>query len=93
MTIPYESVKKKWEKDPKFLKEYELLKPEFDLAETLIRARLQSHLSQKEVAERMKTSQSTIARLESGQHNISLNTIRRYVQAIGRSIRIDISPV
>src|SRR5260370_15752529 len=43
-----------------------------------------SGLSQADVAERMQTSQSAIARLESGQHDAQVSTLARY--AAGRPI-------
>ncbi len=56
MTIPFEETRKKWFKDPAFLKEYEALEPEFRMAQELIKARSQAGLSQKDVAKRMGTS-------------------------------------
>jgi transcriptional regulator with XRE-family HTH domain len=67
MTIPLAVLKEKWMKDPAFKTEYDRLAPEFAIAAELIRARLRARLSQEELAERMGTSQSAIARLESGQ--------------------------
>lgn len=93
MTLSYETLKKKWLQDPDFKKEYDALKPEFEIARVLIEARFKSHLSQKQVAEKMKTTQSVIARLESGQQNVSINTLRRYAKAVGRNIKIEITPL
>ena len=87
MTIPFTELRKKWEKDPDFRKEYESLQPEFQLARVLIEARAKSGLSQREVAERMGTSQPTVARLESG-HKPSLKTLERYAAAVGMKIEI-----
>jgi transcriptional regulator with XRE-family HTH domain len=44
-------------------------------------------LSQTEVAARMGTSQSAVARLESGQVDARLSTLSRYAQAVESSIR------
>ena len=40
-------------------------------------------MSQAQVAERMGTTQSTVARLESGRHPPSLRTVQRFAQAVG----------
>jgi len=93
MTMPYDTISQKWESTPAFKKEFDALKPEFEVAKVLIEARLKSRLSQKEVAAKMHTTQSVVARLESGQQNVSLNTLRRYVTAIGRKIKIEINPI
>ena len=87
MTIPFTELRKKWKKDPDFRKEYESLQPEFQLARVLIEARAKSGLSQREVAERMGTSQPAVARLESG-HKPSLKTLERYAAAVGMKIEI-----
>lgn len=69
--------------DPDTRREYEALGPEFAIARELIGARTRAGLSQAEVAERMGTSQSTIARLESGRTRPSLRTLDRYANATG----------
>ena len=70
-----------------FVKSTNRCKPEFKLARVLIEARAKSGLSQREVAERMGTSQPTVARLESG-HKPSLKTLERYAAAVGMKIEI-----
>jgi DNA-binding XRE family transcriptional regulator len=67
MTIPFEKFKARLLANPKVKAEYDALAPEFEIAAELLRARLRAGLSQAELAARMRTSQSTIARLESGQ--------------------------
>jgi len=53
------------------------------LAEELVGHRLALGLSQTEVAARMGTSQSAVARLESGASDIRLSTLERYAAAVG----------
>ena len=81
---------KQWMKDPKFRKEYKALEDEFDLASTLIAARTHAGLSQRELAERMKTSQSFVARLESGTVTPTWETLNRYARATGTRLRIEL---
>lgn len=69
--------------DPKTRTEYEALETEYALARELIAARTRAGLSQEQVAERMGTSQSTVARLESGRALPSLRTLERYARATG----------
>ena len=68
MTIPFEELKVRLLADPEVKREYDALAPEFEISAELLRARLRAGLSQSELAARMSTSQSAIARLESGQH-------------------------
>lgn len=74
-------------KNPEFKKEYDALEPEFALARELFRARGKAKLSQAQVAKRMGTSQSAVARIESGR-TPSLTSLRRYAKAVGRKLEI-----
>ena len=54
----------------------------------LVDARQKLGLSQTEVAARMGTSQSAVARLESGDGDVRLSSLQRYADALGRDLRI-----
>lgn len=90
MTIDVETWLKKKLKDPKFRAEYDRLEPEFTLARELIGARLKAKLTQAQVAKRMGTSQSAVARIESGR-TPSLTSLRKYARAVGRKVEIKLS--
>ena len=79
-----------WMEDPKYREQYEGLEEEFSIARALISARAHAKLTQSEVAKRMKTTQSVVARLESGAGNPSVETLRRYAMATGSRLRIDL---
>ncbi len=57
-----------------------------DLSAELVSRRLSAGLSQTEVATRMGTSQSAVARLESGECDVRLSTLERYAAAVGLAI-------
>ncbi len=63
-----------------------------ELIEELVRARRQSELSQTEIAARMGTSQSAVARLESGELDARLSTLERYAAALGRTVDWQVRP-
>lgn len=92
MGIPVKRIKKRWMKEPGFKEGYDALEEEFSLASMLIEARTRARLSQAELAKRMGTSQSTIARLESGTAKPSLSTLERFAQATGTRVRVSIEP-
>jgi DNA-binding XRE family transcriptional regulator len=92
MTIPYKQYREDALKNPKIRAEFDTHHVEFEIANQLIEARIKSKMTQKEVAEKMKTTQSVIARLESGERLPSLSTILRYVEAINRKITLNILP-
>jgi DNA-binding XRE family transcriptional regulator len=77
-------------KEPVYSQEYNQQEQEFSFARVLIQARIRSGLTQKEVAERMGTTQSVIARMESGKPLPSLRSIQRYAHATGTKIRISL---
>lgn len=63
--------------------EYDAMADEFSMARELIAARSRAGLTQGEVAQRMGTTQSVIARLESGRRAPSMRSVQRYAQAVG----------
>ncbi len=91
MSIPFEKLKARLLANPKVKAEYEALAPEFKIAGEMLRARQRAGLSQAQLAQRMGTSQSTIARLESGQTLPSTKTLLRYAEATGSKFRVRLS--
>ena len=84
--------KKQLMKDPEFRKEYEALEPEYKLASDLIRLRLSKGLTQEELARKVHTRQSAIARLESAGSLPSLSTVKRVAEALDADLDIVIRP-
>jgi DNA-binding XRE family transcriptional regulator len=80
MTIQFDKLKARLLANPRVKAEYDALAPEFEIAAELLRARLRAGLSQAELAARMGTSQSTIARLENGHTLPSTKTLLRYAR-------------
>ena len=69
---------------------YDELAEEFEFLDEVLKARAKAGLTQAEVAERMGTTQSAVARLESGsaKHSPSLATLQRYAQALGYRVEV-----
>jgi predicted transcriptional regulator len=74
-------------KNPRFKKEYDALEEEYALIRELLDARARAKLTQAQVAKRMGTSQSAVARMESG-HAPSMASLRKYAKATGSKIKI-----
>lgn len=83
---------KKWLRDDDYRREYDALEEEFALASALIAARSRAGLTQEELAEKMDTSQSAIARMESGRTIPSGSTLKRFARATGTRLRITFEP-
>ncbi|MFH1561240.1 MAG: helix-turn-helix transcriptional regulator [Patescibacteria group bacterium] len=74
--------------NPKFKKALEETRLEYDIARTVIRARIKNKLTQKELAKKLKTQQSVVSRIENAQTTASLSFLRRLASALGGSLEI-----
>jgi DNA-binding XRE family transcriptional regulator len=78
--------------DPAFGAAYDALEDEFAALAALLRARKDAGLTQADVAERMGVSQPVLARIESSlgsrKHSPSLATLRKYADACGKKLVI-----
>lgn len=82
-TYKYHDLLTKELKNSNFKKEYDSLEKEFLLAKEIITLRKFNNLTQKQLAEKVGTSQPAIARIESGNYkNISLSLLRRVANAL-----------
>jgi ribosome-binding protein aMBF1 (putative translation factor) len=83
---------RKWMGDAAYRREYEALEEEFALAFAMIKVRKRAGLTQEELAKVMDTSQSAIARMESGRTIPSGSTLKRFARATGMRLRITFEP-
>ena len=69
---------------------YDALSEEFAFLDEVLRARAEAGLTQAQVAERVGTTQSAIARLESGarRHSPSIATLQKYAKALGYRVEV-----
>lgn len=75
-------------KNPDVKAEYDALEPEYELIRQLIKARNDRHMTQKELAEKIGTKQSCIARLESGNYNPSFLFLQKVAGALDKKLSI-----
>ena len=81
-------LKKRFMEDPEFREAYAQADEEYALVEALVRARAAAKLTQADVAQRLGTTQSAIARLEGGRVSPSFATLRRYAEATGTRLTV-----
>lgn len=79
-------------KDPEFRVEYAHIEEEYALIEAMVRARAAANLTQAELAMRLGTTQSAVARLEGGKVSPSFATLRRYAEATGARLSVSLEP-
>jgi transcriptional regulator with XRE-family HTH domain len=75
---------------PEVRREYDALSEEFELLDEILKARAEAGFTQAELAERIGTTQSAIARMESaiGKHSPSIATLKRYASALGYRLQV-----
>lgn len=88
----YEEFKKEALKKDGVRVEYEALRPVFELKKQMIKARLESNLTQEDVALMLHTKKSNISRLESpnAEHLPNLFTLMEYAKAVGFNLEINL---
>jgi transcriptional regulator with XRE-family HTH domain len=71
-------------------KAYDELAEEFAFLDEVLKARIESGLTRAEVAARVGTTQSAIARLESAEskHSPSIATLQKYAKALGYKVEV-----
>lgn len=89
----HEKMVAEWMQDPEFKAEYERIeREEMLMLDMILAARRETGLSQAQVAERMGTKPSAVARLEaslvSGKHSPRVATLRKYAKALGKQLEV-----
>lgn len=72
-------------------KEYKRLAPRYAAISELISIRIKKGITQKELAKRVGTKQSAIARFEAGNVNPSLGFLEKMAQVMGYKVHISLS--
>jgi len=76
-----------------FEKALEALKPEQVLRAEMVEARVRAEFTQAQLAQRMGTTQSAIARLEAGRSSPNIATLRKLAAATGSRLVIRLDEV
>ena len=84
----WKTLKKELLKDQKVRAEYDKLQPKFTAVSALIEARIKKGLTQEAIAREIKTKQSAIARIESGNANPSIGFLQKLAEALGKKLVI-----
>lgn len=84
----YKEYFKKLENDPDYLNAKEEFGLSFDIADEVLRLRIEKGWSQSELAERAGTKQANISRLESGLSNPSINFLQKLAKALNTNISL-----
>lgn len=72
-----------------FRKAYEEESQRLEIAYRILQLRKRQRLSQKELARRLRTTQSVVARMEAGQQNFTTDTLQKIASAFKRNLKIE----
>ena len=75
-------------KDPEFRKVLEETRLEYEIARSIIKARIKKGMTQTQLAKKLKTRQSVISRAESASSLPSLSFLRKMASALGTSLQV-----
>lgn len=84
----YKTIKKQLLQDKEIQQVYDKIGPEFVLAQAVIKKRIERGLTQAELARKMKTKQSAVSRLESGNYNPSLAFLEKVAKALDAQVEV-----
>lgn len=85
----YKDLKKRLLKNKNIKKEYERLKPEYEVLDKIISLRIKSNLTQKELANKLNTKQSAISRLERGMINPTVTFLNKLASVFGKKLVVE----
>jgi len=85
----YRDLKKRLLKNKGIKKEYDRLKPEYELLDKIISLRLKQKMTQKQLAKKLDTKQSAISRLEKGMINPTVDFLNKLASAFGKKLVVE----
>ena len=88
--LKHSDAKKALLKDPEVKKEYDALKPDYMLISALINARVNRHITQKELSLKTGIHQSNISKIETGEYSPSLKTMKKIADALNTDLKIEL---
>jgi DNA-binding XRE family transcriptional regulator len=87
--MKFSQLKEKVLNDPETKKAYENIEGEYEAMRALHLARIESGLSQVELASASNVPQKTISKIESGSVNTTVNTLAKIARGLGKTIKIE----
>lgn len=76
--------------DDEIRKHYQAAKAEWLVAKAVLGARKRAHLTQTELAKKLKTHQKTIWRLEAGRQNATVDMLWKIARATDSDLRVEL---
>lgn len=86
-----QTLNKEMEND-EFRKEWESLNTEFQVLKVVLEARNEQHITQKQLSEMTGIAQGDISKIENGNANPSIKTLKRIANALGKDVKLTFEP-
>ena len=86
--MKYSELKEKYLSDPETARAYEEMEPEYQIICAIVESRLERNMSQQELADLTGIDRADISKLENGNANPSLLTIKRIAAGLGKRVEI-----
>lgn len=75
--------------NPQFKRYYDECGKQLEIAYQILQLRKMGKLSQAELAKKLRTSQSDVARMEAGQQNFTTDTLQKIASVFHRKLKVD----
>lgn len=76
-------------KDSEFKKYFDEYGKQLEISYKILQLRKKQKLSQEELAKKLNTTQSVVARIEAGKQNFTLETLQKIASAFKHELKID----
>lgn len=86
----WKTLKRELLSNKKVAREYRRLTPRYQAVSQLIEARRKRGYTQSQLAQKLRTRQSAVARLESGEENLTLDLLEKFATALKLRVAIRI---
>ena len=87
--MKYSDLKEKILNNPEVKTEYDALEPEYQLVKAIIEGREEQQMSQQALADITGIDRADISKIENGNANPSLKTIKRVAAGLGKRVEIN----
>ncbi len=87
--VDFQDYLKEQLKNPALKKHYDEYGKQLEIAYQILKLRKQKKMSQIELAKKLKTKQSNVARMESGQQNFTTDTLQKIADIFGMDLRVE----
>lgn len=88
MSIRFRDALNEQLKNPVFKKEFEAIEPEFSMIRALIAARKEKGITQKELSKLTGIAQADLSKIENGNANPSLKTLKKLAEGLGKRLQV-----